>query len=205
MGASQATTNPAQRSRRARKKAVTRREIYGAAMRLFRRRGFDAVTIDAICDAADVARGTFFLHFPTKAALLYEWNSEVADDFRARLAEPRGSALAELERLVDMVSERLRADSEIMAALLREYFSTPLPSLTEARARNRDLQDLIEGIIARGQERGELRASVAPALAVATFLSVSNAILSGALPPRTSDREARRQFFEVVLHGLGAR
>jgi hypothetical protein len=101
-----------------------------------------------------------------------------------------------------MVGERLRAESEIMSAMLREYFSTPLPSLSEARASNRDLQDLLESIIVRGQERGELRATLSPSLAVATFLSVSNAILTGALPRGTSPAEARRQFFEVVLHGI---
>ena len=74
----EATTESAEPSRRARKKERTRREIYQAAMDLFAARGFDAVTVEQICEAADVARGTFFLHFPTKSALLFEFNRAVA-------------------------------------------------------------------------------------------------------------------------------
>jgi AcrR family transcriptional regulator len=53
-------------SRRARKKERTRRDIFAAAMDLFVARGFEAVTIDDICRAADVARGTFFCISPRK-------------------------------------------------------------------------------------------------------------------------------------------
>jgi AcrR family transcriptional regulator len=47
-------------SRRDRKRERTRGEIYSAAMNLFLRRSFEAVTIEEICDAADVA-------------LIYKW------------------------------------------------------------------------------------------------------------------------------------
>ena len=69
-------------------------------MSLFARQGFGAVTIAEICEAADVGRGTFFLHFPSKAALLYEFNQRFAEDFRATLREPRASAHDELSALV---------------------------------------------------------------------------------------------------------
>src|SRR5262245_27817431 len=109
---------PATATRRARKKERTRQEIFGAAMELFTKRGFEAVTIEAICDAADVARGTFFLHFPSKAALLWEWNRQVADDFRAGLREPRKNAVTEIRQLVEHISAKLMAQAEVMAGLL---------------------------------------------------------------------------------------
>jgi len=59
-------------SRRSRKKARTRAEIFEAALALFEREGFGPVTIARICAAADVARATFFLHYPSKSALLVE-------------------------------------------------------------------------------------------------------------------------------------
>jgi AcrR family transcriptional regulator len=189
-------------SRRERKKADTRREIYLAAMRLFREGSFDAVTVEAICEEADVARGTFFLHFPTKAALLYEFNRQVALDFRERLNEPRGSAISELEVLVGMVRERIDAEADVMRAMLREYFSMAQPGPREARTVNRDLQELLESIIVRGQQRGELRASLSPSFVVASFLSTANAVLQGALPPGTSTDESIRQFFELMLDGM---
>ena len=87
-------------TRRARKKQRTRREIFDAAMGLFDRRGFDAVTIEQICRAADVARGTFFLHFPSKAALLFEFNRRLAAELAERLREPRDSAVGEYRTML---------------------------------------------------------------------------------------------------------
>jgi AcrR family transcriptional regulator len=56
--------------RRARNKARTHRAIFVAALDLFEAAGYERVTIGQICEAADVARATFFLHFPSKQALL---------------------------------------------------------------------------------------------------------------------------------------
>ena len=191
-------------SRRARKKERTRQEIFRAAMDLFREKGFDAVTIEAICSAADVARGTFFLHFPTKSALLSEFNRQITEDFARRIESPeREGAVEELTQLVDLISERLLADADVMSAMLREFFTTPL-ALLEAPPDAQDLPDLVERIVIRGQERGELRSDIAPRLAVATFLSTSCAILAGGVfdPEKTRPEEARRQFLTAVFHGL---
>ncbi len=83
-------------SRRERKKGRTRADIYNAAMNLFLRRGFDSVTIEDICDSADVARATFFLHFPAKEALLIEYGKRANDELAAAIAEYHGSATRRL-------------------------------------------------------------------------------------------------------------
>lgn len=190
-------------TRRARKKERTRQEIFSAAMELFAARGYDAVTIEAICAAADVARATFFLHFPSKASLLWEWNRQVAAEFEASLVEPRASAADELRGLVRHISSRLLAQADVMAGLLREFFATP-QAVLGAQERARDLSALFEAIVRRGQERGELRRSIDPRLAVAFVLSTSAAILAGEVfqPGELSPDEVQKQFFEVVLHGL---
>jgi len=81
------------RSRRERKKERTRQEIYRVAMELFVARGFAAVTIEDICHAADVAKGTFFLHFPTKDALLLEYGEQVSGELEEILSDHRGGAI----------------------------------------------------------------------------------------------------------------
>lgn len=51
---------------RERKKEKTRQALIEAAMRLYREKGFDGVTIAAITEEADVAPRTFFSYFETK-------------------------------------------------------------------------------------------------------------------------------------------
>jgi AcrR family transcriptional regulator len=69
-------------SRRERKKERTRQEVYAAAMKLFAERSYHQVTVEEICEEADVARTTFFAHFPSKSALLLEYSRIVATCFR---------------------------------------------------------------------------------------------------------------------------
>ncbi|SDF66363.1 TetR family transcriptional regulator [Klenkia brasiliensis] len=57
--------------RRARKKARTHDELRVVAQRLFAERGFDAVTVADVADAADVAVQTVFNHYPTKEDLYF--------------------------------------------------------------------------------------------------------------------------------------
>lgn len=59
-------TSIATGDRRARRKQETRERIVDAAVELFVSQGYDATTVDQIAAAADVARGTFFNHFPGK-------------------------------------------------------------------------------------------------------------------------------------------
>jgi AcrR family transcriptional regulator len=57
---------------RERKKEQTRRRIAGVASKLFAERGFDAVTVNEIAEAAEIAKATLFTYFPTKESLALE-------------------------------------------------------------------------------------------------------------------------------------
>ena len=186
--------------RRDRKKARTRREILEAALLLFEREGFDAVTVGQICQAADVARGTFFLHFAAKSALLHEWNRQLASDFRQRLSEPRASAAAEYRMLVDHVGRHWVRHADVMGAMLRDF-------LTHRGAdvgADSDLRALVEEIVRRGQERGEFRSNVSPRLAATALLTTAAATFAGAVfrEGEATPEEIRNQLLHASLHGL---
>jgi AcrR family transcriptional regulator len=62
--------------RRERKKRATRDAIYFAARTLFMKKGFDAVTVAEIAEAADVSEKTVFNHFATKEDLALAGSQE---------------------------------------------------------------------------------------------------------------------------------
>src|SRR5712691_9405677 len=62
--------------RRERKKERTRQVIFEAARRLFAERGFDAVKITDVAEAADVAPQTVFNHFKCKEDLFFGRHDE---------------------------------------------------------------------------------------------------------------------------------
>lgn len=53
-------------------KQATRKRIVECARRLFNRKGFSDVSVNAIMDAAGLTRGGFYNHFPSKDALYVE-------------------------------------------------------------------------------------------------------------------------------------
>lgn len=55
---------------RERKKEQTRQRIASTALRLFAERNFEAVTVNEIAEAAEVAKVTLFAYFPTKESLV---------------------------------------------------------------------------------------------------------------------------------------
>jgi AcrR family transcriptional regulator len=62
----------AEPSRRDRKTKETRARIAEAALDLFVQQGYVETTVDQIALAADVSRRAVFLHFPNKAAMLFD-------------------------------------------------------------------------------------------------------------------------------------
>jgi AcrR family transcriptional regulator len=109
--------------RRERKRRETRTRIADIAMALFKERGFAAVTVDEIAEAADASKPTFFNYFSAKEDVVLAWQ----DKFAVRLAE----AVAErpkTERLTQAIEEAMIAaligaatpESLALAALIRE-------------------------------------------------------------------------------------
>jgi AcrR family transcriptional regulator len=72
---------------RARKRRQTRQRIIDAGLRLFVSKGYDATTLDAIAEAADISRRTYFSYFASKDDLLLAWQDDAIDDLRAALVD----------------------------------------------------------------------------------------------------------------------
>ena len=87
--------------RRARRRLATRQGISDTATRLFFERGFDAVTVDEIAEAADISRMTVFNHFPRKEDLFFDRDEEGRATLRdaLRQRDPAASPIEILRRL----------------------------------------------------------------------------------------------------------
>ncbi|MBV9721727.1 MAG: TetR/AcrR family transcriptional regulator [Mycobacterium sp.] len=101
------------RSSREAKRLQTRERLLGAAVAEFKRSGMAEADVSAIVDAAGVAHGTFFFHFPTKEHVLLELErreeeriAKQLDQFLASRHDLR-SALDEAVRLVRGLERRL--------------------------------------------------------------------------------------------------
>ncbi|MFC7589620.1 TetR family transcriptional regulator [Nonomuraea antimicrobica] len=107
------------------KKAQRRRHIAETALRLFAERGFDAVTVNEIAEAAGVAKVTLFNYFPSKEALVLD---VVEEDTAAVVAAraPDQTPLAALRAHYLAFSERAaEVDVEQLMVRMRVIGQSP--------------------------------------------------------------------------------
>lgn len=94
---------------RERKKVRTRQALRAAALERARTQGPDAFTVEEICADVDVAPRTFFNHFPSKDAVLFDWDAAslaaLATEVRARPeSSPLGAATAVLAEVAEALT-----------------------------------------------------------------------------------------------------
>jgi AcrR family transcriptional regulator len=177
--------------RRARNKARTHRAIFVAALDLFEAAGYERVTIGQICEAADVARATYFLHFPSKQALLAALDRLLAAELTGRLDAPGSSAISECRSVVDGLAE---VGPRRLRALLTAGVTDP----------GAGLHAVVSDIVERGQRRGELRRNVSAPLAASIILAGALAVLSEPDASRRAgaSQTRRNELLHGLLHGL---
>jgi AcrR family transcriptional regulator len=67
----------------------THRLLHHAVLELIRERGWDAITVQDVCERADVGRSTFYVHFADKEELLISGFGELRKELQAAArAEP---------------------------------------------------------------------------------------------------------------------
>ena len=102
-------------SRAARRKRATEARLLEAALAVFCARGYDAATTAEMARAADVAAGTFYLHFRDKRAAFERLAREAAHDLLTRWQ----AAMRPGMRVAERVALALRLTAEFWRADLR--------------------------------------------------------------------------------------
>lgn len=178
---------------RTRHRLQTRDRLFDAAVAEFRRAGVAAAQIEDIVRAAGVARGTFYLHFPTKDHVLMELLRRKQEAVAERLQPTRATAVRPfLRRCVDLIVEDAMKED---AALYHEMLAVVSRHAPEMRNES----PLVESVIAflrAAQERGDVRTDLTAFDLGAVFLPGVYGLLQMRLDE--PDDELRRALYRVV-------
>ncbi|MFQ1002224.1 TetR/AcrR family transcriptional regulator [Modestobacter sp. SSW1-42] len=173
---------------RERKRAHSRAATVDAALALFAARGYAAVTVADICEAAQIAPRTFFRYFPTKEDLLAEPAREMAAHVAASIAaappelddaEVLRAAMRSLGEHVITHRERL-AGYFAVAAEASAVRSNPFVRLSDRE------RELTERLLARrpAPAAADWRTRLLVARAVAAFrIWLDDAVTAGTPDP----------------------
>jgi len=141
---------------RERKKQKTKAAIQRAAMRLFKKQGYEETTVEQIAAAADISESTFFNYFPNKEdVVIYDEYDPMM--FAALETAPKGETLAQtFDRLLSQLGDVFVSDREVI--LERAKLSLEEPELrARAWGELEKARDAFAAIIAKrtGREPGD--------------------------------------------------
>jgi AcrR family transcriptional regulator len=189
----------------------TRARISSTAMRLFGEKGYDATGVAEICTAAEVSKGAFYHHFPSKQALfialLETWLSGVDE----ALTSAAQGASSVPEGLLAMAAET----KEIFAAadgrleIFFEFWGQARhdPKIWKAFiAPYRRYHDYFAQIVQRGIQEGSFRAQDAQVAGQALVALAVGIVVQGVLDPQGAAWDkVTRDAVELFIEGLRRR
>ena len=160
--------------RRQRRAEETRIRLFRSALELIAEHGLAHVTVEDITEAADVGKGTFFNYFATKDHVL----GVMAEIQVAKVKEAASRAAVGDQPIHDVLHrmvQRLAEEPGRSPSLARAFISSFLASesvRSVIKATMLEGRATVAGVIAAGQERGEIDGSLVPEM-VATHLMQS--------------------------------
>ena len=203
-----AGTTPAEEGRRARKARATRRALLDAGFASFQRQPISLVSVLDITEAADVAKGVFYLHFASKDDFLIELWLDVQEAFLNQLRSALATLPAGPPHLRDRLAAAIAHYAEYaehhpaqvtfllrMSSFIGEELGQP-GQLTQRR--HASIESLARVITGAGEKARLRKADLATArsLDASCWGHIWQALQLGQRPPQ------QRQLIDIVLRGV---
>lgn len=135
----------------------TKRQLYQCAMKLFRERGFDRVSVDEIVREAGMAKGTFYIYFNTKSDIILEMLRQY-DTYYDQIMAGLPDDLSIDEQMEEIVKGACRFTEEVIGLdLIRVLY---VKQLTEGQEHpgllneDRALFRILSELLTEGQRAG---------------------------------------------------
>lgn len=194
-------------TRFAKRKAATKQKIYETAVNLFTKNGYDETSIEEICEKADIAKRTFFNHFPTKAAVLAylsEKRLTFLNESITHTLSKSDNAAQKLLTIINVLGQLNEEEREITGLALAQFFKTGSQDLSPELFNQYTFRMELIGLIDEGKGSGLFRSDIdsgtAADIVIGVYFSTLFQWTSTKLEkPLTSELSQRIQ---IILQGL---
>jgi TetR/AcrR family transcriptional repressor of nem operon len=190
-----------------------RDRLVGTAVKLFHERGYTAVSVADICDAAGLKKGSFYHFFPSKLELVLEALDHYANAYERVInvgLEPGHPARESLQRMFAALRDNLERRYECegkahgcpIGNLALELADREEPIRHKIEQIFARLRGAFEHIIQRGIDRGELAVVDPRGAAEAMMAMVQGAMV---LTKTANDPQVFARLVDIALDGLTPR
>jgi len=181
-------------------------EVYAAALRLFTEKGYHATSMQDIAAAVGLYKGSLYHYIGSKEDLLVEVferaMGSLLSEVEGIVAETSTPAGVQLRQLVHAHVTAVAANREALTVYLHEFRALAGDALQRVRDQRERYRELVEGVIRRGVEQGELHTGDVGITTLAT-LGMCNWLVQWYRPGgRLLPRQIADRFADLVLAGL---
>jgi AcrR family transcriptional regulator len=189
----------------------TRKGIMSAAAVLFSQSGFEAASVNEICRMADVSKGAFYHHFPSKQQLFLEILDEWLEGIDSQLFTRSESgdvpqSLMQMAKMLGFVFEAASGQLPMfLEFMVRASRDRAVWDATIAPYRR--YQDQFARLIEKGKTEGSIRTEVDAQSASWVLISLAVGILlQGVIDPAMADwNEVTRSGVQMILDSIQRR
>lgn len=183
-----------------------RSRILDEAERLFRTRGYNAVTMRDIAREVGIRQASLYYHFPSKEQLFVAVTEQMFERHRTGLHQGIHHAGGDLQLQLHAVAKWFLSQPPVH---FLSMFHTDMPSLGEENLKKlsvcaqQSVFEPIRQIFAEAQERGEIRDDARPKLLAGFFLSCIESVPYVTNFPDTASNEVIvNEIISVLLDGI---
>jgi TetR/AcrR family transcriptional regulator, cholesterol catabolism regulator len=181
-------------------------EVYTAALRLFREKGYHATSMQDIAGVVGLYKGSLYHYIGGKEDLLVQVferaMGSLLDEVEGIAANPAAGPTAQLRAIICAHVQAVAANLDALTVYLHEWRALGGESLTRVRAQRERYVEVIDAIVERGSALGEFRAADAR-IATLGVLGMCNWLCQWYQPGgRLSPAEIGDHFADLVLGGL---
>jgi len=193
--------------RREKRKQEIRGRIEDAAYKLFKQQGMEGTSIEQICVEADVARRTFYGHFPNKHALLGGLGISrlynQSEPMLRLLMENHQSTRSRLEAMIDYIESNFSGYDDIDRQLILIAPSTFAEDTEKQREIGNSASASFTRLITAGIELGDVQttfsAEILATVVVGTLNTLTTTWAMNSDYPIFAKLEEARLLFEHLI------
>lgn len=193
--------------RRERRSVETREKIFRVALDMFAERGFNATTIDAIAEGADIGKGTFFNYFENKESILLQYREMQMGRVKEFATESMNSnePLASLfyQLALTMTAEQQKSPNLFQSLMVAILSNEAIRSrVVEGLAQTKEM---LSQLIEKRQQSGEILSSL-PAKVIARSFQrmIFGTMMLWSLAPERTLEEQLKDMVDVFVGGIEA-
>jgi AcrR family transcriptional regulator len=181
-------------------------EVYAAALRLFREKGYHATSMQDIAQAVGLYKGSLYHYIGGKEDLLAQvferGMGTLLDDVEVIASDTTLAPSTQLRLIVTAHVAAVAENLDALTVYLHEFRALAGESLAEVRAQHERYTRLVSAIVARGVQIGELRAADV-GIATLGVIGMCNWICQWYRPGgRLGPAEIASHFADLLLGGL---